>query len=55
MHRRQYHFRELLWLQADTRAGLHQAITHLLDHLNQSHVRLSSVKVIIDIDPQDMP
>lgn len=55
MHRRQYHFRELLWLQADTRAGLHQAITHLLDHLNQPHVRLSSVKVIIDIDPQDMP
>jgi primosomal protein N' len=55
MHRRQYHYRELLWLQADTRSQLHQAITQLMDHLNQPKVHLSGVKITVDIDPQDMP
>ena len=55
MHRRQYHYRELLWLQADTRTELHHAITQLLDLLNQPNIHLSGVRVLVDVDPQDMP
>jgi primosomal protein N' (replication factor Y) len=55
MHRRQYLYRELLWLQADTRTLLHQAVTRLLDTLNQPQISISGVRVIVDIDPQDMP
>lgn len=55
MHRRQYHYRELLWLQADTRPQLHHAITQLLDQLNQPNIQQSGVRILVDIDPQDMP
>lgn len=55
MHRRQYHYRELLWLQSDNRAALHTTISQLLDALNQPNVAVSGVRVFLDIDPQDMP
>lgn len=55
MHRRQYHYRELLWLQSDSRNALHHAITQCLDALNQPQVAVSGVRIFLDIDPQDMP
>ena len=55
MHRRQYHYRELLWLQSDNRAALHATINQLLDALNQPKMAISGVRVFLDVDPQDMP
>ncbi len=55
MHRRQNYYRELLWLQAEQRSQLHHAITHLLDRLNQPAMQVSGVRLMFDIDPQDMP
>lgn len=55
MHKRQHHYRELLWLQSTNRRQLHQAIHHLLDLLNLPRVRMTGVTVRWDIDPQDMP
>jgi primosomal protein N' (replication factor Y) len=55
MHKRQHHYRELLWLQSASRSALHQQITAYLDALNAAEFRTNSVKVSWDIDPQDMP
>jgi primosomal protein N' len=55
MHRRQYHYRELLWLQSDNRTALHMTINQLLDALNQPKMAISGVRVFLDVDPQDMP
>jgi primosomal protein N' len=55
MHRRQYHYRELLWLQSDNRTALHATISRLLDVLNQPNIAVSGVRVFLDVDPQDMP
>ncbi|OZB87045.1 MAG: primosomal protein N' [Thiotrichales bacterium 12-47-6] len=55
MHKRQYHYRELLWLQSEQRADLHATIDNLLAFLQQPEGKVTGVRVFLDVDPQDMP
>jgi len=55
MHKRQHHYRELLWLQSDQRNPLHATINDLLAFLQQPEGKVTGVRVFLDIDPQDMP
>lgn len=55
MHKRQHHYRELLWLQSEQRAALHATIDDLLTFLQQLEGKVTGVRVFLDIDPQDMP
>lgn len=55
MHKRQHHYRELLWLQSEQRAALHVTIDDLLAFLQQPEGKVAGVRVFLDVDPQDMP
>ncbi len=55
MHKRQHHYRELLWLQSEQRAALHATIDDLLTFLQQPEGKVAGVRVFLDVDPQDMP
>lgn len=55
MHRRQHHYRELLWLQASSRPALHHLLDQAIHWLNDRSHQISGVRVSLDVDPIDMP